>query len=64
MLWTDDQVLDDLQIAPIMDGRLVAPLDRFYEVAPKMATVVRRVDADPRLAEFWAKRFPFDEGWE
>jgi GST-like protein len=37
---------------------------RFYEVAPKMAAVVRRVDAEPRLAEFWAKRFPFDEGWE
>jgi GST-like protein len=37
---------------------------RFYEVAPKMASVVRRVDAEPRLAEFWAKRFPFDEGWE
>ena len=37
---------------------------RFYEVAPKMAPVVRRVDAEPRLAEFWAQRFPFDEGWE
>jgi GST-like protein len=37
---------------------------RFYEVAPKMTSVVRRVDAEPRLADFWAKRFPFDEGWE
>jgi len=37
---------------------------RFYEVAPKMSAVVRRVDTEPRLAEFWAKRFPFDEGWE
>jgi GST-like protein len=37
---------------------------RFYEVAPKMTPVVRRVDAEPRLADFWAKRFPFDEGWE
>ena len=37
---------------------------RFYEVAPKMAEVVRRVDADPRLAEFWARRFPFEDGWE
>ncbi|MEO5700605.1 MAG: glutathione S-transferase family protein [Casimicrobiaceae bacterium] len=37
---------------------------RFYEAAPKMAAVVRRVDGDPRLAEFWAKRFSFDEGWE
>jgi len=37
---------------------------KFYAVAPMMAPVVRRVDADPRLAEFWARRFPFDEGWE
>lgn len=37
---------------------------RFYEVAPKLAPVVRRVDAEPRLAGFWARRFPFDEGWE
>ncbi|MEQ1755020.1 MAG: glutathione S-transferase family protein [Micropepsaceae bacterium] len=32
--------------------------DRFYQVAPKMTDVVRRVDADPRLAEFWLRRFP------
>jgi GST-like protein len=37
---------------------------RFYESAPKMAGVVRRVDGDPRLDQFWAKRFPFDGGWE
>ena len=37
---------------------------RFYEAAPNMAPVVRRVDADPRLAEFWARRFPFEDGWE
>jgi GST-like protein len=37
---------------------------RFYEVAPKMSEVVRRVDADPRLAAFWEARFPFVEGWE
>ena len=37
---------------------------RFYEVAPRMSEVVRRVDADPRLAAFWAERFPFVEGWE
>lgn len=34
---------------------------RFYRVAPRMARVVRRVDADPRLAEFWAARFPFSK---
>jgi GST-like protein len=37
---------------------------RFYAAAPKMAEVVRRVDAEPRLTALWAKRFPFDAGWE
>ena len=37
---------------------------RFYEAAPRMAEVVKRVDADPRLADFWEKRFPFFDGWE
>lgn len=37
---------------------------RFYQAAPRMAPVVRRVDAEPRLAEFWARRFPFEAGWE
>ena len=33
---------------------------RFYQEAPKMAAVVRRVDQDPRLTQFWAERFPLD----
>ena len=37
---------------------------RFYAEAPGLAEVVRRVDAEPRLQDFWARRFPFDEGWE
>lgn len=37
---------------------------RFYREAPRMAEVVRRVDADPRLAAFWAARFPFEDDWE
>lgn len=37
---------------------------RFYEAAPKMTPVVRRVDAEPRLGVFWAERFPFEEGWD
>ncbi|AVQ81002.1 MULTISPECIES: glutathione S-transferase family protein [Variovorax] len=37
---------------------------RFYREAPRMAPVVKRVDADPRLAGFWAERFPFTPGWE
>ena len=36
----------------------------FYEVAPKMTEVVRRIDGDPRLTAFWAARFPFSAGWE
>ena len=37
---------------------------RFYEVAPRMAEVVRRVDAEPALEALWAARFPFADGWE
>jgi GST-like protein len=70
----------DSQIAPapFLAGATIGVLDlyvavisrwaprrrRFYEVAPKMAEVVRRVDAEPRLAALWAERFPFKDGWE
>ncbi len=37
---------------------------RFYLEAPRMAEVVRRVDADSRLQPFWDARFPFLKGWE
>lgn len=37
---------------------------RFYCEAPKMAEVVRRVDALPALRAFWAERYPFEPGWE
>ena len=36
----------------------------FYAAAPRLAPVVRAVDAEPQLAAFWAERFPFFEGWE
>ncbi|MBB3893122.1 GST-like protein [Phenylobacterium haematophilum] len=36
----------------------------FYRAAPKMSAVVRRVDAEPRLAAFWADRMPFEGAWE
>ena len=32
--------------------------ERFYEAAPRMGEVVRRVDAEPRLQAFWAERYP------
>lgn len=36
--------------------------DRFAREAPRMAEVVRRVDALPELADFWARRWPFAQG--
>jgi len=36
---------------------------RFYEAAPRMTEVVKRVDGDPRLARFWAQRVPFFDWW-
>lgn len=38
--------------------------NRFYREAPRMTPIVKRVDADPRLARFWPERFAFDPGWE
>lgn len=38
--------------------------NRFYEVAPKMGDVVRRVDIDPRLHALWKDRMGFHDGWE
>lgn len=37
---------------------------RFYAAAPRLAEVVRRLDADPRLADLWARRYPFEAGWD
>ena len=36
----------------------------FYAAAPRLGEIVRHVDAEPRLAAFWAARFPFSDGWE
>ena len=58
----DDLTVLDLYVAVL--SRWGPRRKLFYEVAPKMAPVVRRVDADPRLAALWAERFPFAEGWE
>jgi GST-like protein len=58
----DDLSVLDLYVTVV--SRWVQRRWRFYEVAPKLAPVVRRVDADPRLARLWAERFPFTEGWE
>jgi GST-like protein len=37
---------------------------RFYREAPRMAEVVRRVDAEPRLLAHWMARYPFAAAWE
>ncbi|MFT4254710.1 MAG: glutathione S-transferase family protein [Caulobacter sp.] len=58
----DELTVLDLYVAVV--SRWGSRRARFYERAPKMADVVRRVDADPRLADFWEKRFPFFDGWE
>ncbi|WP_425994425.1 glutathione S-transferase family protein [Caulobacter sp. DWR1-3-2b1] len=61
-LFGDQMTVLDLYVAVV--SRWGPRRVRFYEVAPRMAEVVKRVDADPRLAAFWEKRFPFFEGWE
>jgi GST-like protein len=48
----------DLYVAVV--SRWAPGRKRFYQEAPKLAEVVRRVDQEPRLADFWAKRFPFE----
>ena len=58
----DDLSVLDLYVTVV--SRWAERRRRFYEVAPKLAAVVRRVDADPRLERLWAERFPFTEGWE
>ena len=52
----------DLYVAVV--SRWTPRRRRFYAEAPRMAEVVRRVDAEPRLQSFWAERFPFEPGWE
>ncbi|WP_429807104.1 glutathione S-transferase family protein [Ensifer sp. B1-9] len=61
LLGEDLSVLD-LYVATV--SRWSPGRRRFYEVAPALADIVRRVDADPRLATLWAERFPFSPGWE
>ena len=58
----DDLTVLDLYVAVV--SRWGPRRQRFYDVAPRMSEVVRRVDADPRLTAFWEARFPFVEGWE
>jgi GST-like protein len=61
-LMGDDISVLDLYVTVI--SRWEPGRRRFYEAAPRMGEVVRRVDAHPRLADLWARRFPFTAGWE
>jgi len=58
----DDLTVLDLYVTVV--SRFGPWRTRFYQTAPRMAEIVRRVDADPRLQDFWARRYPFEEGWE
>lgn len=69
---------DQVEPAPWLAGERLSVLDlyvavmsrwtprrrRFYSVAPRMTEAIRRVDALPALQDLWARRFPFNEGWE
>jgi GST-like protein len=58
----DELSVLDLYVATV--SRWSPRRARFYREAPRMAEIVRRVDAEPRLAELWKARFPFHDGWE
>ena len=58
----DELTVLDLYVTVV--SRFRPRRQRFYEVAPRMGEVVRRVDADPRLKDFGPERFPFFEGWD
>lgn len=58
----DDLTVLDLYVAVV--SRFRPRRQRFYEAAPRIGEVVRRVDEDPRLTAFWAERYPFFDGWD
>ena len=53
----DEPSVLDLYVA--VASRWTPRRARFYAEAPRMAEVVRRVDALPELQSFWTERFPF-----
>ena len=58
ILGDDDLTVLDLYVTVV--SRWPPGRGRFANAAPKLAQVVQRVDADPRLRAFWAERFPFE----
>jgi GST-like protein len=58
----DELTVLDLYVAVV--SRWGPRRKRFYEVAPRMSEVVKRVDADPRLADVLGRAVPVRDGWE
>jgi GST-like protein len=58
----DELTVLDLYVTVV--SRFRPRRQRFYAVAPRLGEVVRRVDADPRLADVWPRRYPFEPGWD
>ncbi len=58
----DELTVLDLYVTVV--SRFRPRRQRFYAVAPRLGEAVRRVDADPRLADLWARRYPFFAGWD
>ncbi|MBV8036237.1 glutathione S-transferase family protein [Roseateles sp.] len=54
----DELTVLDLYVAVI--SRFGPWRERFYAAAPRMAEVMRRIDAEPRLVALWRERFPED----
>lgn len=61
-LMGDEISVLDLYVAVV--SRFRPRRQRFYAAAPKMADVLRKVDAHPKLQALWAERYPFEPGWD
>src|SRR5690606_1301939 len=58
------QQMSVLDIYVTVASRWTPVRRRFYQVAPGMAEVVRRVDGFVQFKDFWAWRFPFNTDWD
>jgi len=58
--WLLGDALTVLDVYVAVISRFGPWRERFYEAAPRMAEVIRRVDEEPRLAALWRERFPED----
>lgn len=56
-IFGDKMTFLDLYVAVV--SRWTPGRNEFAQSCPKLSAMVRRVDADPRLQDLWAERFPF-----